>query len=155
MAGHTETRLRLTDGLVGAVFPKLVLPPPPPATEIVELLEAPDVEAWVIEHELTYDGHECEDLLLHYRDETKPAVYCPDCQLLVGAQRWDHATDVDVPSAPTHLETAVLALRANIGTGVLVGLITWLTSLGFTTPGLALLITVGALAAYATLAPKR
>ncbi len=62
----------------------------------MELLEAPDVDAWAIEHEVTRDGHECEDLVLHYRDETKPAVYCPRCRLLVGAQEWRAA----VPPTP-------------------------------------------------------
>ena len=145
----------MTDGLVGAVFPKLVLPQPPPETEIVELLEATDVEAWAVEHEVTHDGHECEDVLLHYRDETKPAVYCPQCLLLVGAQEWNTAVPAGTPAEPTHAETAVLVLRANIGTGALVGLITWLTALGFTTPGVGFLIAVGALAVYATVTRER
>ena len=152
---NTEGRGGLTDGLVGTVFPRLVLPQPPPETEIVELLDALDIDAWVIEHEITRDGHECEDVLLRYRDEAKPAVYCPECRLLVGAQRWDIVSAVDVPAEPTHAETAVFVLRANIGTGILVGAITWLTSLGFTTPGLALLIAVGTLAVYAAATAKR
>jgi len=152
---NAETRGGLTDGLVGTVFPRLVLPQPPPETEIVELLDALDIDAWVIEHEITRDGHECEDVLLRYRDEAKPAVYCPECRLLVGAQRWDTVSAVDVPSEPTHAETAALVLRANIGTAMLVGGIAWLTSLGFTTPGLALLIAVGTLAVYAAATAKR
>jgi hypothetical protein len=152
---NTEARGGAIDGLVGTVFPRLVLPRPPPETEIVELLEAPDIDAWVIEHEITRDGHECEDVLLRYRDEAKPAVYCPECRLLVGAQRWGTVSAVDVPSEPTHAETAALVLRANLGTGMLVGAIAWLTSLGFTTPGLALLIAVGALGVYAAVTAKR
>jgi hypothetical protein len=151
----TESRVGGTDGLVGAVFPKLVPPQPPPETEIVELFEAADVEAWAVEHEVTRDGHECEDVLLYYRDETKPAVYCPRCQLLVGAQDWNTAVPIGTPPAPTHAETAVFVLRANIGTGALVGLITWLTALGFTTPGMGFLIAVGALAVYATVTRER
>jgi hypothetical protein len=152
---RAEARDGVTDGLVGALFPRSVAPQPPPETEIVELLEAADVEAWAIEHELTRDGHECEDVLLRYRDETKPAVYCPRCQLLVGAQAWDSAVPADTPPEPTHTETAVFVLRANIGTGALLGLMTWLTSLGFTTPGLAFLIAVGALAVYARVTRER
>lgn len=148
---ETEARGGVTDGLVGAVFPRAVLPQPPPETEIVELLEATDVEAWAIEHEVTRDGHECEDVLLRYRDEAKPAVYCTRCQLLVGAQTWDTAVPASTPPEATHAETAVFVLRANIGTGALVGLITWLTALGFTTPGMGFLIAVGALAVYATI----
>ncbi len=121
----------------------------------MELFEAADVEAWAVEHEVTRDGHECEDVLLRYRDETKPAVYCPRCQWLVGAQTWDTAVPADTPPEPTHAETAVFVLRANIGTGALVGLITWLTALGFTTPGMGFLIAVGALAVYATLTRER
>ena len=150
-----EARGGVSDGLVGAVFPKLVLPQPPPETEIVELLEAADVEAWAVEHEVTRDGHECEDVLLRYRDETKPAVYCPRCQLLVGAQAWNTAVPTGTPPEPTHAETAVFVLRANLGTGALVGLITWLTALGFTTPGMGFLIAVAALAIYATVARER
>lgn len=151
----TESRVGGTDGLVETVFPRVVLPPPPPATEIVELLEATDVEAWAVEHEVARDGHECEDVLLRYRDETKPAVYCPRCLLLVGAQEWNTAVPADTPPEPTHTETAAFVLRANIGTGALVGLITWLTALGFTTSGVALLIAVGALAVYATVTRER
>jgi hypothetical protein len=152
---RTETRAGATDGLVGTVFPQIVLPQPPPPTEIVELVAALDVEAWAIEHEVTHDGHACEDLLLHYRDKTKPAVYCPQCRLLVGAQNWDPAVTGDRPLGPTHAETAVLVLRANVGTGVLVGLVTWLAWLGFTTPGVAFLIAVGVLAGYAAVGRER
>jgi membrane protein implicated in regulation of membrane protease activity len=42
-----------------------------------------------------------------------------------------------------------LVLRANVGTGALLAVMTWLASLGFTTPGVAFLIAVGALAVYA------
>jgi hypothetical protein len=143
------TRDQIADGLVGALFPTRAAPPPPPETEIVELLEAPDVDAWAIEHEVTRDGHECEDLVLHYRDETKPAVYCPRCRLLVGAQEWSAAVPPDTLAEPTHTETALLVLRANVGTGALLAVMTWLASLGFTTPGVAFLIAVGALAVYA------
>lgn len=115
----------------------------------MELLAAPDVEAWAIEHEVTREGHECEDLMLHYRDETKSAVYCPRCRLLVGAQEWRAAVAPDTPAEPTHTETALLVLRANVGTGALLALMVWLASLGFTTPGVALLIAVAALAVYA------
>src|SRR5262245_7900413 len=106
----------VADGLVGALFPTRVVPAPPPETEIAELLTAPDVEAWAIEHEVTRDGHECEDLVLHYRDEAKPAVYCPRCRLLVGAQDWHAAVAADASAEATHLETALLVLRANVGT---------------------------------------
>lgn len=150
-----ETRAEVTDGLVGTVFPRVLLPQAPPPTEIVELVAVVDVEGWAIEHELTRDGHECEDLLLRYRDETKPAAYCPQCRLLVGAQHWDPAAPSHAPPGPTHAETAVLVLRANVGTGVLVGLMTWLTWLGFTTPGVAFLIAVGVLAGYATFGRDR
>jgi hypothetical protein len=152
---ETGSRVGVTDGLVGAVFPKLVLPQPPPETEIVELFEAVDVEAWAAEHELIRDGHECEDVLLRYRDETKPAVYCPRCQWLVGAQNWDSAVPADPPAEPTHAETAVFVLRANLGTGALVGLMAWLAALGFTTPGMGLLIAVAVLAVYATVTRDR
>ena len=40
-----EARGGVSDRLVGAVFPRVVLPHLPPETEIVELLEAADVEA--------------------------------------------------------------------------------------------------------------
>jgi hypothetical protein len=139
----------VADGLVGALFPERVVLPPPAETEIAELLVAPDVDEWAIEHEATREGHECEDLVLHYRDEAKPAVYCPVCRLLVGAQEWRAAApDTAVPE-PTHLETALLVLRANVGTAALLALTAWLASLGFTTPGVALLIAVGALVVYA------
>jgi hypothetical protein len=149
------TRDGITDGLVGALFPTRVVPQPPPEPEIVELLEAPDVEAWAIEHEITHDGHECEDLVLRYRGETKPAVYCPQCQFLVGAQEWGPAALADTPPEPTHAETAAFVLRANIGTGALLALMTWLASLGFTTPGIAFLIAAGALAVYARVTRER
>jgi hypothetical protein len=126
-----------------------VAPQPPPPTEIVELLDALDVEAWALEHELTREGHECEDMLLRYRDETKPAVYCPRCRLLVGAQDWIPAPARPVLSGPTHLETALLVARANIGAVALVALMVWMAWLGFTTPGVAFLIAVGLIAAYA------
>jgi hypothetical protein len=48
-----------------------------------------------------------------------------------------------------------LVLRANLGTGVLVALMTWLTWLGFTTPGVAFLIAVGVLAGYAAVGRNR
>ena len=139
----------VADGLVGALFPARAEPAPPPETEIVELLVAPDVEAWALEHEVAREGHECEDLMLHYRDETKPAVYCPRCRLLVGAQEWHATVPAGTIAEPTHLETALLVLRANVGTGALLALMTWLASLGFTTPGVAFLIAVAALIAYA------
>ena len=42
-----RARDETTDGLVGALFPRRAASPqPPPETEIVELLEAADVEAW-------------------------------------------------------------------------------------------------------------
>ena len=143
-----EGRNGVTDGLVRALFPASVVPQPPPQTEIVELLDAPDVEAWAIEHEVTRDGHECDDLLLRYGDETKPAVYCPRCRLLVSARDWQTAIPAGTLAEPTHLETALLVIRANLGIGAVLGLMTWLASLGFTTPGVAFLIAVGALAAY-------
>src|SRR5262245_10177719 len=115
-------RDRVVDGLVGAVFPARVHPEPPPETEIVELFAVPDVEAWAIEHEVTRDGHECEDLVLHYRDEAKPAVYCPRCRLLVGARDWYAAEAAETVVEPTHLETALLVLRANVGTAALLAL---------------------------------
>jgi hypothetical protein len=146
-----ESRGRVSDGLAGTLFPKIVLPPPPPPTEIVELVAVVDVEAWAIEHELTRDGHECEDLLLRYCDQAKPAVYCPECRLLVGAQHWSPVMMGVLPRLSTHAETAVLVLRANVGTAILLGLVAWLTWLGFTTAGLALLIAAGLLAAYVTL----
>lgn len=149
------TRDQTADGLVGALFPRRAAPQPPPETEIVELLEAPDVDAWAIEHEVTRDGHECQDLLLRSGDEAKPAVYCPRCQLLVGAQQWNSSIVADSASEPTHPETAVFVLGANIGTGALLGLMTLLAALGFTTPGVALLITVGALAVYAKVTRER
>jgi hypothetical protein len=139
----------VADGLVGALFPSQVVLAPPPETEIAELLAAPDVEVWAIEHEATCEGHACEDLVLHYRDEVKPAVYCPACRLLVGAQEWRAAVSVAPLAEPTHLETALLVLRANVGTGALLALTAWLASLGFTTPGVALLVAVGVLIAYA------
>ena len=152
MAGGREG---VTDGLVRALFPGGVVPPPPPQTEIVELLEAPDVEAWATEHEITCEGHECDDLLLRYRDETKPAVYCPQCRLLVSVREWQTAIPAATLAEPTHLETALFVLRANIGTGALLGVMTWLASLGFTTPGVAFLIAVGALAVYARVTRER
>jgi len=138
----------VTDGLVRAVFPGSVAPRPPPQTEIVELLDAPDVEAWAIEHEVTREGHECDDLLLRYRGEIKPAVFCPQCRLLVSARDWQSASPAGTVE-PTHFETALLVLRANIGISALLALMAWLASLGFTTPGVAFLIAVGALAIYA------
>ena len=144
-----------TDGLVRAVFPGSVAPQPPPQTEIVELLDAPDVEAWAIEHEVTRDGHECDDLLLRYRDETKPAVYCPQCRLLVSARDWQPAGPVGTAAEPTHFETALLVLRANVGISALLALMVWLASLGFTTPGIAFLVAVGVLAVYARGARER
>ena len=144
-----------TNGLVRALFPGSVAPQPPPQTEIVELLEAPDVEAWAIEHEVTREGHECDDLLLRYRDETKPAVYCPRCRLLVSVHDWQPATSAGIATEPTHLETALLVLRANVGISALLALMVWLASLGFTTPGVALLIAAGALAVYARTARER
>jgi hypothetical protein len=153
--GGIPRRHGRTDGLVGTLFPTRVAPQPPPATEIVELLEAPDVEAWAIEHEVTRDGHECEDLLLRYGDETKPAVYCPRCQLLVGAQEWHTAVVAGTAPEPTHRETAVLVFRANIATAALLALMTWLAWLGFTTPAVALLVAVGALAVYARVTRER
>jgi hypothetical protein len=152
---RTESRDGVADGLVGALFPTRVVPTPPPETEIVELLEAADVEAWAIEHELTSDGHECEDVLLRYRDETKPAVYCPRCQLLVGAQQWDAAVHANTLPEPTHPETALFVLRTNIGTVAFLGLMTSLALLGFTTSGVMILIAAAALAAYATAARER
>ncbi|MGH7331397.1 MAG: hypothetical protein ACREKS_01360 [Candidatus Rokuibacteriota bacterium] len=146
-----DNRGGVSDGLAGTLFPKIVLPPPPLPTEIVELVAVVDVEAWAIEHEVTRDGHECEDLFLRYRDHAKPAVYCPECRLLVGAQDWSTATPGVIPRLSTHAETAVLVLRANVGTGILLGLVVWLAWLGFTTTGMALLIAVGLLAAYTTL----
>ena len=139
----------VAEGLLGALFPARVVPAPPPETEIAELLTAPDLEAWAIEHEVTRDGHECEDLVLHYRDEAKPAVYCPRCRLLVGAQEWRAAVPAVPVVEPTHLETARMVLRANVGTGALLAVMAWLASLGFTTPGVALLVAVGVLIAYA------
>ena len=142
-------------GLVGALFPTRATLSPPPPTEIVELLEATDVEAWAIEHEVTREGHECEDLLLRYGDETKPAVYCPRCRLLVGAREWHAAPGSHAAPEPTHGETAVLVLRANIATASLLVLMTWLAWMGFTTPGVALLAAVGALAVYARVTRER
>ena len=46
-------------------------------------------------------------------------------------------------------------LRANVGTGALLALMTWLASLGFTTPGVAFLLAVGALAVYARVTRDR
>jgi hypothetical protein len=135
--------------LVGALFPGRPDLRPPPPTEIVELLEAPDVEEWAIEHEVTRDGHECEDLLLRYGEEAKPAVYCPRCQLLVGAREWRAAPAAGPAPEPTHQETAVLVFRANVAAAVLLALMAWLGWLGFTTPGVALLLAAGALAVYA------
>jgi hypothetical protein len=137
------------EGLVRALFPGSVAPAPPPRTEIVELLDAPDVEAWAIEHEVTREGHECDDLLLRYRGETKLAVYCPRCRLLVSAREWAAASSPSIPDEPTHLETALLVLRANLGSVAFLGLMTGLASLGFTTPGIAFLIAAAALALYA------
>jgi len=145
----------MVDGLVRAVFPGSVAPQPPPQTEIVELLDAPDVEAWAIEHEVTCEGHECDDLLLRYRGETKPAVFCPQCRLLVSARDWQGASSAGTVGEPTHFETALLVLRANIGISALLALMVWLASLGFTTPGVAFLIAVGALAIYARSARER
>ena len=143
------------DGLVRAVFPGSVAAPPPPQTEIVELLDAPDVEAWAIEHEVTRDGHECDDLLLRYRDEIKAAVYCPQCRLLVSARDWQAASSPGTVAEATHFETALLVLRANLGISALLVLMTWLAWLGFTTPGVAFLIAAGALAVYARAARER
>jgi hypothetical protein len=147
--GRMPRRDGMTDGLAGTLFPTRVALRPPPETEIAELLEAPDVEAWAIEHEVTGDGHECEDLLLRYGDETKPAVYCPRCQLLVGAREWHTALVSGTAPEPTHRETAALVFRANIATATLLALMTWLAWLGFTTPGVALLLAAGALALWA------
>jgi hypothetical protein len=141
--------------LVGALFPARPGLRPPPATEIVELLEAPDVEAWAIEHEVTRDGHECEDLLLRYGDEDKPAVYCPRCQLLVGAREWRAVPGAGLAPGPTHRETAALVFRANTAAALLLALMAWLGWLGFTTPGVALLIAAAALAVYARTARER
>lgn len=141
--------------LVEALFPKFARLQPPPSTEIVELLDAPDVEAWAVEHERTCDGHACENLGFRYRDETMAAVYCPRCELLMVAQDPDLAVTDDLPPEPTHTETAVFVLRANLGVGLILGLMTWLTSLGFTTPGLAFLIAVGTLAVYAGVGRER
>lgn len=149
------TDIGAPDELAGTVFPGIVLAPPPVPTEIVELVAAIDVEAWAIEHEVTRDGHECEDLLLRYRDEAKPAVYCPQCQMLVGAQDWSPTAPSVVRQPSTHAESAVLVLGANVATGVLVGLVTWLAWLGFTTPGVGFLIAVGVLAGYATVGRGR
>ncbi len=146
-----DNRVGESDGLAGTLFPKIVLPPASPPTEIVELVAVVDVETWAIEHELTRDGHECEDLLLRYRDEAKPAVYCPDCRLLVGARDWRPATPGTMPRLSTHAETALLVLGANVGTAVLLGLVAWLTWLGIATASMAFLIAAGLLAAYATL----
>jgi hypothetical protein len=137
------------NGLVRAVFPATVAPQPPPQTEIVEVVDAVDVEAWAIEHEVTREGHECDDLVLRYRGETKPAAYCPRCRLLVSARDWPTAGGAALLAEPTHFETALLVLRANVGTAVLLALMTWLASLGFTTPGIGFLLAVGALAIYA------
>jgi hypothetical protein len=153
--GMTGGRDGVTDGLVGALFPRGVVPQPPPQTEVVELLDAPDVEAWAIEHEVTCDGHECDDLLLRYRDETKPAVFCPQCRLLVSAREWQTPVPAETLAEPTHLATALFVLRANIGTGALLGVMTWLASLGFTTPGVAFLIAAVALAVYAGVTRER
>jgi hypothetical protein len=147
---HTEER-ESADGLVSALFPRLVLCPPPAETEIAEVLEAADVDTWAIEHEAARDGHECEDLLLHYHAETRRAVFCPQCHVLVGEDSWATANPAGSPPGPTHAETAVLVLRANAAVGALLGLVTWLASLGFTSPDLALLVAVGALAVYGVL----
>jgi hypothetical protein len=143
------------DGLVRALFPAGVVPRPPPQTEIVELLDAPGVEAWAIEHEAAFDGHECDDLLLRYGDETKAAVYCPECRMLVSARDWEVSAPAPLPVEPTHFETALLVLRANAGAVAALGLMTWLASLGFTTPGVAFLIAAGVLALYARVSRER
>ena len=149
MRGATDGHHGMTDGLVRAVFPGSVAPAPPPRTEIVELLDAVDVEAWAIEHEVTRAGHECDDLLLCYGDETRAAVYCPECRLLVSAHDGQAVVPAGTGAEPTHFETALLVLRANAGISALLALMTGLAWLGFTTPGVVLLIAAGALALYA------
>ena len=145
----TGTRDRGSDGLVRAVFPAGVVPQPPPQTGIVEVVDALDVEAWAIEHEVTRDGHECDDLVLRYCGETKPAAYCPQCRVLVSARDWPESDAAPLLAEPTHFETALLVLRANVGTAALLAIMTWLASLGFTAPGLGFLLAVAALALYA------
>jgi hypothetical protein len=138
-----------TGGLVPALFPGTVVPSPPPRTEIVEVVDALEVEAWAIEHEVAHEGHECDDLMLRYRDEIKQAAYCPRCQLLVSARDGETTAPSAAVAEPTHLETALFVLRANAGICALLAVVVGLTALGFTTPGLAFLIAAGALAFYA------
>jgi hypothetical protein len=147
------------DGLVRAIFPRRAPPPPPAETEMAELLPADDVEAWALEHETTREGHECEDLLLCEHAQARRAVYCPECQVLVGEREvlvgedpWAIVNPAGPPPEPTHAETAALVFTANAGVGVLLALITWLLSLGFTSSDLALLIAAGAFAVYGALA---
>jgi hypothetical protein len=88
-------------------------------------------------------------MLLRYREETKSAVYCPQCRLLVGARDWIPASAGLASPGPTHVETVLLVARANIGAVALVAVMAWVAWLGFTMPGVAFLIAVGLLAAYA------
>ena len=58
-------------------------------------------------------------MLLRYRDETKPAVYCPRCLLLVGAQDWNTAAvPIGTPPEPTHAETAASCCGRTSGRGL-------------------------------------